>query len=177
LGPRLLAVDLDGTLLDPAGRPHTDDVNAIRAALAAGVHVSIVTGRLYSGTRATVEILGLDGAVGLRRRLPSRAGRPIMRRCSTWGVWGRGEPPALGFSPVPGSRPSSSRRRHRARPAPALRSWTTSPPGRATCAFAESVFEHVLWDADDGVTGVVAVGTEGEVSSVVAELARELPGR
>ena len=60
----LLAVDLDGTLLDLEGRPHVGDVAAIRAALAAGIRVTIVTGRLYSGTRAVVEQLGLSGAVG-----------------------------------------------------------------------------------------------------------------
>src|SRR6516162_79351 len=62
--PKLLAVDLDGTLLDTRGAPHETDVRAIRAAIAAGVRVSIVTGRLYSGTRAFVERLGLRGAVG-----------------------------------------------------------------------------------------------------------------
>jgi len=62
--PHLLAVDLDGTLLDPNGRPHERDVRAVRAALAEGVSVSIVTGRLYSGTRASAAALGLRGAVG-----------------------------------------------------------------------------------------------------------------
>src|SRR6516164_5664769 len=61
--PKLLAVDLDGTLLDTRGAPHEADVRAIRAAISAGVRVSIVTGRLYSGTRAFVERLGLRGAV------------------------------------------------------------------------------------------------------------------
>jgi len=46
--PKLLCIDLDGTLLDPSGDPHDADVRAIHAALASGVHVSIVTGRLYS---------------------------------------------------------------------------------------------------------------------------------
>ncbi len=61
---RLLAVDLDGTLLDSSGEPHEHDVAAIRAAVAAGVRVTIVTGRLYSGTRAFVQHLGLQGAIG-----------------------------------------------------------------------------------------------------------------
>ena len=61
---RLLAIDLDGTLLDGSGTPHARDVRAVRAALAAGVSVSIVTGRLYSGSRAAAEALGLQGAVG-----------------------------------------------------------------------------------------------------------------
>jgi Cof subfamily protein (haloacid dehalogenase superfamily) len=62
--PRLLAVDLDGTLLDKSGQPHARDVNALRAALEHGVHVSIVTGRLYSGTRGIAGLLGLRSAVG-----------------------------------------------------------------------------------------------------------------
>lgn len=58
---KLLAVDLDGTLLDSAGRPHAQDVRALRAASDAGIQVTIVTGRLYSGTRASAAALGLRG--------------------------------------------------------------------------------------------------------------------
>jgi Cof subfamily protein (haloacid dehalogenase superfamily) len=59
----LLAVDLDGTLLDTAGRPHERDLRALRAAIDAGVTVTIVTGRLYSGTRPSAQALGLRGPV------------------------------------------------------------------------------------------------------------------
>ena len=62
--PKLLAVDLDGTLLDPQGLPHEADVRALRALNRKGVPVSILTGRLYSGTRASAELLGLKGPVG-----------------------------------------------------------------------------------------------------------------
>ncbi len=61
--PRLLAIDLDGTLVDSHGRPHAEDVRAIRAALAQGVNVTIATGRLYSGTRAIADELGLHHAI------------------------------------------------------------------------------------------------------------------
>ncbi len=61
---KLIAVDLDGTLLDARGRPHERDVRALKAALEAGIHVSILTGRLYSGTRASAEAIGIAGAVG-----------------------------------------------------------------------------------------------------------------
>jgi Cof subfamily protein (haloacid dehalogenase superfamily) len=60
---KLVAVDLDGTLLDPAGVAHEADVRALKALLAAGGHVTIVTGRLYSGTRHVAELLGLRGPV------------------------------------------------------------------------------------------------------------------
>ena len=81
---RLLALDLDGTLLEAAtGRPHERDARAVRAAIAAGVRVTLVTGRLYSGTRGTAE------ALGLRESWPAPTGvtswrRAITRRWCTW---------------------------------------------------------------------------------------------
>ncbi len=62
--PRLLAVDLDGTLLDRSGKPHEEDVRALRAAKDAGVVVTIVTGRLHSGTQPAALAAGLDGPLG-----------------------------------------------------------------------------------------------------------------
>ncbi len=61
---KLLAVDLDGTLLDATGRPHARDLRALKAAREAGITVTILTGRLYSGTRAAAAALGLEGPVG-----------------------------------------------------------------------------------------------------------------
>jgi len=61
--PRFLAVDLDGTLVDSHGSPHAGDVRAIRAAQRLGIHVTIATGRLYSGTREVAEALGLRHAI------------------------------------------------------------------------------------------------------------------
>lgn len=60
---RMLAVDLDGTLLDRTGVPHEEDLRALRALQAAGAVVTIATGRLYSGTRDTAQALGLSGPV------------------------------------------------------------------------------------------------------------------
>jgi hydroxymethylpyrimidine pyrophosphatase-like HAD family hydrolase len=40
---------------------------------------------------------------------------------------------------------------------------------------ASSVFSHELWDSDDGVTAVVAVGSRADVHSVTEELARTIP--
>lgn len=61
--PRLLAVDLDGTLLDATGVPHEADLHALKALIAVGVPVTIITGRLYSGARPTALQLGLQGPV------------------------------------------------------------------------------------------------------------------
>jgi hydroxymethylpyrimidine pyrophosphatase-like HAD family hydrolase len=52
---RLLAVDLDGTLIDAAG--------AVQALAAKGVPTTIITGRLFSGTRRIANDVGTQGPV------------------------------------------------------------------------------------------------------------------
>ena len=51
---RLVAIDIDGTLLDSHGRVPPDNVAAIVAALDAGLHVVLVTGRSFPFARAVV---------------------------------------------------------------------------------------------------------------------------
>jgi Cof subfamily protein (haloacid dehalogenase superfamily) len=60
---KVLAVDLDGTLLDVGGKPHEEDRRALAAARQAGLATSIVTGRLFSGTRPTAHACGVEGPV------------------------------------------------------------------------------------------------------------------
>ncbi len=60
--PRLLACDIDGTLLDPAGRlrPHVRD--AIRTVVSSGVRVVLATGRSpWAGISELCAELGLSG--------------------------------------------------------------------------------------------------------------------
>ncbi|MFG1792318.1 HAD family hydrolase [Nocardia sp. NPDC049149] len=58
-GPQLIALDVDGTLLD-TGSPVSERVaNAVRAAVAAGAHVVITTGRTVLTTRPVLTELGL----------------------------------------------------------------------------------------------------------------------
>ncbi len=59
-----MVTDLDGTLLDPNGEMHAADREAIGELLRRGIAVSIVTGRMYSGTRGFARALGLHGPVG-----------------------------------------------------------------------------------------------------------------
>ena len=60
---RLLALDLDGTLLRRDGRVDERDITAIAELQAAGVAVTIVTGRLHSGTVGAARVCAIDGAV------------------------------------------------------------------------------------------------------------------
>ena len=60
----MLATDLDGTLLDRSGAIHERDRQAIAEMQRRGVAVTIVTGRMYSGTRDLARSLLLDGPIG-----------------------------------------------------------------------------------------------------------------
>src|SRR5689334_24397867 len=57
---RLVALDLDGTLLDPRGRITQRNLNAIESARAVGVRVALVTGRRFRDSRPVALELGLD---------------------------------------------------------------------------------------------------------------------
>ncbi|HEV7557498.1 MAG TPA: HAD hydrolase family protein, partial [Kofleriaceae bacterium] len=59
---RLLALDLDGTLLRSDKTIDERDLAAIREVQAAGVTVTIVTGRLHSGSDAAARACGISGA-------------------------------------------------------------------------------------------------------------------
>ena len=60
--PRLLACDIDGTLLDATGGLHPAVREAIRAVADSGVHVILATGRSpWGGVARIVEELGLAG--------------------------------------------------------------------------------------------------------------------
>jgi 5-amino-6-(5-phospho-D-ribitylamino)uracil phosphatase len=57
---RLLALDLDGTLLDSHGRVSARNLRAIDAARACGVRVALVTGRRFRDARPLALELGID---------------------------------------------------------------------------------------------------------------------
>jgi len=60
---RLVAIDLDGTLVGSDLRISDEDRAAISRAVAAGVEITITTGRLFSAGRPFADELGLRGAL------------------------------------------------------------------------------------------------------------------
>ena len=60
---RLLALDLDGTLLRADQRVDERDIAAISELQAAGVTVTIVTGRLHSGATGAARACAIEGAI------------------------------------------------------------------------------------------------------------------
>ena len=96
---RLLAIDIDGTLLDSHGRVPAGNLAAIQEAAARGVHVAVVTGRsypfalqavgelpdpltlvVYNGAVARVR----DGATLVVRQLQADAARRVLTATRSW---------------------------------------------------------------------------------------------
>src|SRR3954452_782918 len=90
---RLLALDIDGTLLDSHGQIPDDNRRAIGPALDRGIEVALVTGRAFHFARPIGERLGLpvlfvssngavvkqaDGTSLLRRLLPAATARDVL---------------------------------------------------------------------------------------------------
>ena len=65
LRPLLLALDLDGTLVEPRRPVRPTVIEAVHRAQAAGVRVTIVTGRMYVGAKPFADVLDLDGPIVL----------------------------------------------------------------------------------------------------------------
>jgi Cof subfamily protein (haloacid dehalogenase superfamily) len=170
---KLIAVDLDGTLLDHRGVPHEEDVRALRAAQRAGICVSILTGRLYSGTRASAEALGLMGAVGCAdgshivrasdHQTLVHHGLKGDRAHAVRDALGRNGPAAFVFAQdtiVHDPQGESF--------LPYVRTW--SQDIRPT----SSIVSHEFWSSDDGVTAVVAVGTAEQIHGTSEDIERAL---
>lgn len=60
-GWQVIAVDLDGTLLDRQHRLHPEDIAALQAARDAGLHVALCTGRTSLESQRVAQTLGLSG--------------------------------------------------------------------------------------------------------------------
>ena len=63
LRPLLIAIDLDGTLVEPRRPVRPAAVAAVRRALAAGVKVTLVTGRMIVAAKPLADQIDLDGPI------------------------------------------------------------------------------------------------------------------
>ena len=83
---RLIAIDVDGTLLDTRGQMPQDNIDAIHDAVRAGIHIALVTGRSYPFARpiadplpASITLIVSNGAVE-RDMAGSRVARRLLDR-------------------------------------------------------------------------------------------------
>ena len=90
---RLVGIDVDGTLLDTSGRLPQANIDAIHDAVAAGIHVALVTGRSYPFARPIADPLpaaltlivsngaverSMDGSTLARRLLDRGVARSVL---------------------------------------------------------------------------------------------------
>lgn len=90
---RLLAVDIDGTLLDSRGGIPDENRHALAAALESGIEIALVTGRAFHFARPVMERLGLPvlciasngaivrtsgGTTVMRRLMPAAQAREVL---------------------------------------------------------------------------------------------------
>jgi hydroxymethylpyrimidine pyrophosphatase-like HAD family hydrolase len=166
-------VDLDGTLLDARGRPHPHDLQAIRGALRFGVRVSIITGRLYSGTRPVTELLGLRGPVGCAdgSHLVDAERHETLLHLGVRGPEAnvlRGVLAAARLTTFVLAEDAIGLDTAGAPFVEYVTTWSNDlRPSR-------DVFEHTLWDCHAGVTAVLALGLLPPIEDAVREIARHL---
>lgn len=168
---KLVAVDLDGTLLDPTGAAHDVDVRALKALLAQGTPVTIVTGRLYSGTRHVAEQLGLRGPVACvdGSHIVSTETHKTLHSHALKGARALALRDAMDRSRAATFVFAQDQVVYDDRGIPYLgyvSTWSTS-----LVASGDSVM-HPFWEHDAGVTAVVAVGDYDQIQVAVEAIAR-----
>lgn len=173
VGPyKLLALDLDGTLLDHAGEANDEDVTAIKKLKARGIKVTILTGRLFSGTRPSAELLGIDGPVGCAdgsHVVQVKGNKTLLHH----GIRGRAADrlrDSLDRNDLVAFLFAEDAIVHDERGAdylPYVRTWSTD------LRYAHRVTEHALWDSKAGMTAVVALGREANIGRTVADIQRD----
>ncbi len=172
-GPyKLLAIDLDGTFLDHRGIPADVDIAALKKLAKSGVKITILTGRLYSGTRDAADLLGIDGPVGCAdgsHIVSVKETKTLLHH----GIRGRAAGrlrASLERNDLVAFLFAEDAIVHDERGAdylPYVRTWSTD------LRYAHRVTEHALWDSKDGMTAVVALGREASIGRTVADIQRD----
>jgi Cof subfamily protein (haloacid dehalogenase superfamily) len=169
---KLLAIDLDGTFLNHDGVPNDEDVGAIKKLKSRGIKVTILTGRLYSGTRPSAELLGIEGPVGCAdgsHIVDVKNTKTLLHR----GIRGKAANrlrASLDRNDLVAFLFAEDAIVHDERGAdyiPYVRTWSTD------LRYAHRVTEHALWDSPDGMTAVVALGREANIGRTVADIQRD----
>ena len=171
---KLLALDVDGTLLRRDGTVHPDDHAAIGRVAESGVAVTIVTGRLYSGTHAVARSVGLSGPIACvdGSHIVDLGDDSALFHASIAGgdaallreVLERHGPASFLFA--------NDTIVHDADGAPFAGYVSTWSPRVDVVA---RVVDHPYWEHERGLMAVVAVAPEAHIRAVTAELAERLP--
>lgn len=169
---KLLAIDLDGTLLDHQGEANEVDVAAIKKLQARGVIVTILTGRLYSGAEPSAKLLGIRGPVGCAdgSHIVEVAEKKTLLHHGIRGKAARRLRSSIEDNELVAFLFAEDAIVHDERGAdylPFVRTWSTD------LQYAHRITEHTLWESRTGMTAVVALGKEARIGRAVADIQRE----
>lgn len=170
---KLLALDVDGTLVRRDGSIHDDDLLAVRRLHAAGVPVTIATGRLYSGTREVARQIGVSGPIacvdgshivdaerGAHHYLRTLSGAAAAALRS---ITARNQAACFLFAQDAIVHDEAG-----APYAAYVRTWSPA------IEQVERVSSHPSWEHEHGVQALVAVGPEEHIRGAEAEIQAEL---
>jgi Cof subfamily protein (haloacid dehalogenase superfamily) len=165
---KLLALDVDGTLVRADGTIGEADLRSIRALQEAGVTVTLITGRLYSGSRDVAAELGIRGPVACvdgSHIVHTVGDRDLLATTL------RGADVARLRDLVPPTSARFAMFRGRivhddagAEYADYVRSWSMALEA------VEDIATHECWSDDDGISAFVAVGTHDEIREAAAAI-------
>lgn len=170
---KLLAIDLDGTLLGRDGIPHEADRAALARLFDAGIPATIITGRLYSGTRHVARAVGIEGPIACvdgSHIVDTRSEGSLFSRAI------RGDD-AVSLRDIVASHDAASFLFaqdiivHDDRGAPFVQYVRTWSP---VVAEVERVADHPHWEHEEGVHAVVSVGPTAQILACAASLRETL---
>ena len=166
---RLVAVDLDGTLLDASGNVHELDRRALQSAASEGIVVSIITGRLYSGSQRAAQTIAAHGPIAC-----------VEGAHLVWGTSGV----EIAHDEIPRDVSELARDLFRSSTSACfafahdeiVHDATGAPFLPYVSAWSERLVsadhtcDHPHWDHARGLSAIVAVGVEGEIKEASAAL-------
>lgn len=171
---KLLALDLDGTLLRPDGGIDDVDLAAIARLRDAGVPVTIATGRMFSGSVAAAQRAGIMGPIACcdgSHIVEVRGRRELVHE----GIAGDD---ALALKRVVERHQGNACfllaqdsivHDDRGAPfVPYVRTWSTE------LAAVAHLCAHPHWEHEQGVLGVIAVGAASDIDEMATELTVEV---
>jgi hypothetical protein len=170
---KLLALDVDGTLLRRDGSINPDDRAAIARLRASGVPVTICTGRLYSGTSGvarSIEVSGPIACVDGSHIVDLDDDRSLF--CQTIaGADAVSLRDVIERHPSPSFLFANDNIVHDVSGEPFaayVRTWSPN------IAVVDRVTDHPYWEHERGVVAVVSVGATAHIDAAVLELRRRL---
>ena len=170
---KLLAVDLDGTLLARDGVPHASDRAAIERLRAEGIPTTIATGRLYSGSSDIARAVGIEGPIACvdgSQIVDTRTGQEVFAR-SIHAETAIVVRDLLADHNATSFLFAQDLIVHDAAGEPFahyVRTWSPR------IEVVDRVTEHPHWEHDRGVMAIVALGATEQILSIVATMRDQL---